>query len=375
VVAALLDHGADALDITPDGMTSLMLAVNAIKPEVVKVLLERSSSTALVDAVDNMGMSALQLLSSREMILASLCDRQRARQSVDIARLLLENKSNIEAVDPKGYTALLYACANNRKPLVQLLLEHKADIHATATDEQSSSTALKLACVNPDVGSSYSSYLECASAEIVSLLLADLRATTAWVNAAPHGVSALSVAIENQDAASVNALVKAGADLYQVERTQQDDGWVEELLANKVLLFAVKAGDAELVRTVLDALPASAGAGAGVGSSDGATVPALDVTAALNSVISHTGHNKPDIFNLLLDTGADCNKAGSDAYAALHRACISGQLEAVQLLLEHGADINAAAVGDGGALTPLMCAVEAGHVKVMKLLLARLSPD
>ena len=65
----------------------------------------------------------------------------------------------------------------------------------------------------------------------------------------------------------------------------------------------------------------------------------------------------------MLEAGADENAARADGITALMAAAICGRLDMVQLLLEAGADINAARDG----ITALMAAAENDHLEVVEL--------
>jgi ankyrin repeat protein len=72
------------------------------------------------------------------------------------------------------------------------------------------------------------------------------------------------------------------------------------------------------------------------------------------------------VLKRLLDAGATVDKpALRGAYTALHCAASTGE-EATRVLLERGANVNAQ--GRLGS-TPLMCAVAAGHLTIVSLLL------
>jgi hypothetical protein len=71
---------------------------------------------------------------------------------------------------------------------------------------------------------------------------------------------------------------------------------------------------------------------------------------------------------LLLEKGADVNAADVFRWTPLCWASVSGHVEVVKLLLEKGADVNAA---DGLRRTPLCWASQKGHVEVVKLLLEK----
>jgi ankyrin repeat protein len=70
----------------------------------------------------------------------------------------------------------------------------------------------------------------------------------------------------------------------------------------------------------------------------------------------------------LLDSGADVNARNDAGYTPLLCAARNGEGEAVRLLLERGADVNAQAEGDGA--TALHLAVCGGHDEAARLLLA-----
>jgi uncharacterized protein len=78
----------------------------------------------------------------------------------------------------------------------------------------------------------------------------------------------------------------------------------------------------------------------------------------------------PDTARLLLDRGADQNRAGMGAMkvTALHAAVSSGQTEIVRWLLDAGADVNARQQMD---YTPLMGAAANARIDIIELLLAR----
>ena len=73
-----------------------------------------------------------------------------------------------------------------------------------------------------------------------------------------------------------------------------------------------------------------------------------------------------EVVQLLLEAGADQNAAGKNRATALLAAAQSGHSEVVQLLLQAGADKNAATQGGE---TALMAASESDHLAVVQLLL------
>ena len=72
------------------------------------------------------------------------------------------------------------------------------------------------------------------------------------------------------------------------------------------------------------------------------------------------------VVRLLLEAGADKDAADTDGDTALHIAAKEGHLEVVRLLLEAGADKDAA---DTDGYTPLHFAARKGHLEAIRLLL------
>lgn len=69
---------------------------------------------------------------------------------------------------------------------------------------------------------------------------------------------------------------------------------------------------------------------------------------------------------VLIQNGADVNVRGSYNLTALHEAAANGEIVITQYLLNHGAVVDAETV-DG--VTPLMCAAAWGYSEIVKLLL------
>ena len=82
-------------------------------------------------------------------------------------------------------------------------------------------------------------------------------------------------------------------------------------------------------------------------------------------IAANSGH--VECVALLLEAGANKDAANSDGITALHRAARMGHAQVVQLLLEAGADKNAA---DSDRRTGLHFAAQHGHREVVHLLLA-----
>jgi ankyrin repeat protein len=76
-----------------------------------------------------------------------------------------------------------------------------------------------------------------------------------------------------------------------------------------------------------------------------------------------------DILSLLIEHGADMNGRGNADYTPLHRASWNGRLEAGQLLLNRGADIDDQ--DDYFKRTALICAAICGHAEFARMLLER----
>ena len=78
----------------------------------------------------------------------------------------------------------------------------------------------------------------------------------------------------------------------------------------------------------------------------------------------------PDVVKVLLryhaENRADIEAGDEDEFTLLMNACVDGNLPLVELLLQLGA--NAEAVDDVREITPLLLAIENGHLEIVKLL-------
>ncbi|PQE05385.1 hypothetical protein CJF31_00011154 [Rutstroemia sp. NJR-2017a BVV2] len=232
---------------------------------------------------------------------------------LEIVQLLLDHSADIKAASKYGSTPLQLASRSGHLEIVQLLLDRGADIEAA---DENGSTPLHLA--------SGSSHLE-----IVQLLL-DRGAYIEAVN--ENRSPPLHSASCGGHLEIIQLLLDYGADI----NATGEDGWMS-------LYIASSSGHLEIVQLLLD--------------------PNENRSTPLH-LASCSGHL--EIVQLLLDRGADIEAANENRSTSLQLASGSGYLETVQLLLDHSTDIKAA---DENGSTPLYSASCSGYLEIVQLLL------
>jgi ankyrin repeat protein len=168
-----------------------------------------------------------------------------------------------------------------------------------------------------------------------------LVALSLGVTAHAQSNTRLVVAMKNQDAATVKALLKQRVDVN-----------LPDVDGTTALQWAAHWNDVETVKALI-----TAGARANAASRYGVTP--LHEAAAIGSA---------PIVNALLRAGAAADSTYGEGETPLMLAARSGNLESVKLLLEAGANVNAAEKFRGQ--TALMLAAVENHADIVQALIA-----
>jgi ankyrin repeat protein len=319
-----------------------------------------------------------------------LIDTVKASQTSAV-RTLLQQRVDPNSADPDGTTALHWAAQKNNVEIADVLIHAGANAKAA---NRYGVTPLSLAATNgnaamlelllksgadPNTKLAYDeTVLMTASrtgvADAVGVLLrhgADVNAKESW-----RGQTALMWAAAEGNLATVELLLKAGADLH----ARENGGFTP-------LLFAVRQGKIDVLRALLNA-------GASAGETLNKPRRGGDPTIGSSAVVLAVENAHFEIASLLLDAGADPN-AAAQGWTALHEITWvrkpgtgsndpapagSGSidsLEMVRRLVKHGANVNARVTRRPSAGlsslntiggTPFLLAARTGDAELMRLL-------
>jgi uncharacterized protein len=347
VVNALIAAGANVNHALPEGETILMTAARTGNVEVLRALLKHLArvetrdgfygETALIwataadhaeavralleDGADVNARSASAEFAKRNAGLTRLSLGQwtplmyAARDNaMNAARVLLEREANVNLADPDGTTALVLAIINYHYDFAAMLLEHGAD---------------------PNIADSVG---------MGALYAAVDMNTLPWMFGRPEiaqpskitAVRLIEMLLEH--GANPNARLTA----VQTQRAHTD-GDPSLGVGSTAFMRAAKAGDAPVMKLLLahgadpnlvqkngnNALMLAAGLGYRDGNM---AVPTRDrgTTEEILAAVQ-----------LCLDHGADVNTQGANGDTALHDAVTGrGDVEVVRYLVEHGASIQ-----------------------------------
>jgi ankyrin repeat protein len=280
---------------------------------------------------------------------------------------LLQSNVNVNAAQPDGATALMWAVHLDDLDTAELLIRAGADVNAA---NEYGATALWLACTNgnfeevkmligaganpnPALRSGETALMACAGRGMVDAIKL-LLARGADVNAKEiqGRQTALMWAIAEKHPDVVRELIENGADASARTR----DGFTP-------VLFAAYQGAPDSARMLLES-------GANVNET---TLEGMSVLAVA------TARRHETLALYLLEKGADPNVADRDGYTALHNAAAENMLGTVKALLASGANPNAQLIknpvrGDSHIIhvgaTPFFLAASAHHIAVMHVLAA-----
>ena len=363
-VMFLLESGADVNIIKPDGTTCLHLAVHGHCSK--EALLKIIEQGANVNALNNNGQTAL--------VLACYTAQEKH------VKVLLKRGADPNISDASGNSSLLFAvsghCSNKT---LQEIITQKADL-----DYQNNKgrTALALACFyghydsvkvlleaasNPNISdnegctSLHTAAIGGSSKKIIQAIInhgADVKATS------KKRFTALMMACKHKNLHTAKVLLKAGSDTNIADK----DG-------NTCLMYAVHCDcNKDVLQAIIDR-------GADVNMTDKSNVTALmialvkkytdaillllkagadpnirkdDCTATCLMYAVDTDCSK-EVLQAITDHGADVNATSKETSTALMIACEKSYTDAINVLLEAGADPNIAL--DDSSVTCFMCAV------------------
>lgn len=256
---------AERLDVNapgPDGRTPLLIATMQRDREMIGRLLELGAS---VDVPVLAGRTPLSLVA--------------AEGEVDLLRSFVGRSAKPNAVDASGKSALHYAIAARQFDAVDILLPLLEDF---AASPGAGRELLTLACETgdprmmkailrrmpgpvewaPETRRALSAAISADDSELVLLLVTKHPATP---TAEGDTVPLLARAIVHDDTATLNALLRAGADPNTVLPTPCDKSFVTQVTSNylrsyligdegvTLLMLAAGLGKAEYLRTLLEA--------------------------------------------------------------------------------------------------------------------------
>jgi ankyrin repeat protein len=434
-VRSLVDARAAVNDARADGTTALLWAAHWDNREIVELLLRKGAD---VNAADDYGVTPLARAcenASAAMVntLLTAGSNPNAAQSsglsplmiaantgsVEVVRMLLAHGAHVNAQTAStGATALMWAVASVHPEVVRVLVEGGADVHVSS---HKGFTPLLFAAINGDVGTA--TILLAAGARVNdrgsdgthALPLAIVNQQDRFAlfllergadpNGAMAGVTALHAAagnvttwlagwyrthgrgraIEgggsigergldaNRRLRLVEALLARGADpnaristsgvvlgylgtprrgVFEQNAVGTGDVrgatplWVAAFSANGGGLFGENAtyivdSSAEIMRALL-----AAGADHRIATEDGTTplMAAAGIGHRSYQPRLPRGERSPsaeEAVKVLVEAGADLNAVNEGEFTALHAATFRGWNEVVQYLVEHGADIDA----------------------------------
>ena len=290
------------------------------------LILAAPADQRLIQAVRNKDVESVRtLLKQRTDVNAPQGDGATALHwaahvdDLTIADLLIRSGARVNAANDNGATPLHLACTNRSAPMVERLLAAGADANAAML----SGETVLMTCARA------------GDAKAVKALL--VHGAKVDTRESAHDQTALMWAAAQSHPDVVQLLIETGADIRARSRTypqtvvgvQTQRAGREELNytvlrgGSTPLLFAARVGDAATAKVLLSA-------GADVNDS----LP--DGTSAL-VLAAYSGHG--DVASVLLDKGADPNAFGT-GYAALHAAVLRSDVGLVKALLAHRANPN-----------------------------------
>uniref|UniRef100_A0A1A9WY66 K Homology domain-containing protein n=1 Tax=Glossina brevipalpis TaxID=37001 RepID=A0A1A9WY66_9MUSC len=246
----------------------------------------------------------------------------------ELVELLINRGANIEHRDKKGFTPLILAATAGHEKVVDILLKHGADLEAQS--ERTKDTPLSLACS----GGRY---------EVVELLLS-VGANKEHRNVSDY--TPLSLAASGGYVNIIKLLLSNGAEINS--RTGSK-------LGISPLMLAAMNGHTAAVKLLLD---------------QGSDINAQIETNRNTALTLACFQGRHEVVSLLLDRKANVEHRAKTGLTPLMEAASGGYIEVGRVLLDKGADVNAAPVPTSRD-TALTIAADKGHLKFVELLLLR----
>ena len=312
----LLDHGAK-VDAREEwhGQTALMWAVDEQHPAMVKELIAHGAD---VNAVSNINKWERQVTSEprdKWLPLGGLTPLLfAARQGcVECAKVLLEGGAKINTTDPDGISPVLLAIINGHYDVAGFLLNQGADPNLA---DDTGRTAL-------------------FSAVDFNTMPADNRPPPKVIDNQMSSMDLIQLLLDK--GANINAQLKKQQP-YRAKLDRGDDTMLTT--GTTPLLRAAKAADIPAMRLLL-----ARGADPKLATRAGIT-PLMAAAGLGSKEEDSTGRFKTEAeaiqaIQLCLDAGVDINAANGQGQTALHAAALKGYDKVVQFLADHGANLHA----------------------------------
>jgi uncharacterized protein len=349
IVELLLENGADANTALRGGETALMTASRTGKPEAVKALLKRGAD---VNAKERRGQNALMWAA--------------AEGHAEAVELLVKAGADVNATLPdSGFNAFFFAARNGRESVVRALLKAGVDVNSVMEPQRSLSkapvkgtSALVLALENGYYELALTLLDAGANPNDQRSGFAPLHVMT-WVRKPPrgeeHGAPPPPELGKISSLQLIRELVKRGADVnLQLANGRGASGKFNTKGATPFLMASATADIAYMkllldlgadpkINNVENCTPLIAACGWHVGSD------------AANEVAGE----EPEVLEaaqLLLKLGVDVNAVDANGETAMHAAALKNLPKVVQFLTQNGAKIEVWNREDKQGWTPWLIA-------------------
>lgn len=349
LLTRLLDAGGDVNALGSDGETLLMTVARAGHVDAARVLLDRGADVDAREAWH--GQTALMWAAAQghPAMLRELIARGadvNARSNTEEWERQVTSEPRDKWLPPGGLTPLLFAARENCLACLPVLIEGGADVSATTPDG-----------ISPVVIALINGHFDVAGALVEAGTdpnLADYTGRTALYaaidfNTMPKSNRPAPKVLENEltglDVARL--LIERGADVnvalkrmapYRAKLDRGNDTMLGG--GTTPFLRAAKAADLPAMRLLLEH-----GADPTLGPTRSAINPLMAAAGLGTNEADSTGRSKTEAqaieaIQLLLDEGLDVNAQASDGQTALHGAAMQGYDEVIRFLAAKGAKLD-----------------------------------